>query len=160
MKIFLSLITIVIGFLFSDYQLDKYGRGYHIFNYRLPYGFELKLDEINQYKIVEDGFIHIVSSGQKIELEDSTVRNISKLLKYGVEDNILFVYINTEKGNENIKIYIDEKKPKGKQLVYSLCNDKNIKWIDLEENLKFLIISHFLFQILIIMILVKLYLNR
>ena len=144
MKIFLSLITIVIGFLFSDYQLDKYGRGYHIFNYRLPYGFELKLDEINQYKIVEDGFIHIVSSGQKIELED----------------NILFVYINTEKGNENIKIYIDEKKPKGKQLVYSLCNDKNIKWIDLEENLKFLIISHFLFQILIIMILVKLYLNR
>ena len=95
MKIFLSLITIVIGFLFSDYQLDKYGRGYHIFNYRLPYGFELKLDEINQYKIVEDGFIHIVSSGQKIELEDSTVRNISKLLKYGVEDNILFVYINT-----------------------------------------------------------------
>lgn len=138
----------------SDFQLGKHAKGYQFFNKKLPFGFELKKDDDDQYKIVEEGFINIISRNQEITLENGEIINIQKLLKYTTKNNVLFVYVKTDKGNRVIEILIDKKRARGTQLVFSDIKDYNynIDWINLEKNLLLLTILHFLFQVLFLVL--------
>lgn len=161
MKTYILLIIGLIGFFISDFQLGKYAEGYQIFNKKLPFGFELKIDENNEYKIVEEGFIHIISNGQEIKLQNGISLKVLKLLKYAVKNNQLFVYVKTCQGNKRLEIKLDQKRAKGTQLVFlNIVYDQFIDWLNLEQKISFLNLFHFLCQILSVYLMLKiLYFN-
>lgn len=161
MKTYILLIITLIAFSVSDFQLGKYAKGYQIFNGKLPFEFELKTDDNEGYKIVEEGFIHIISSNQDIKLQNGTELKVLKLLKYGLINNHLFVNVKTNKGNKVVEIKIDRKRAKGTQIVFSdIVSNEIIDWGNLEKNISFLSIFHFFCQILSIILILKILYNK
>jgi hypothetical protein len=126
----LTLAAIVTITLLSDYILSQYGRGLGIFKAKLPSGITLKYDNIEGYKFLEEGFIHIIDEHTVFEKD-----TIVKILAYLATNDNVFIKASTRKNIFYINIHVMESL--NNDLKYELKRYRSSateNWIDLSSN--------------------------
>ena len=134
MKKSLLLFTILfISLLALDFSLSFYGKNYSFVKVHLPFGFNTDYDNLEGFKIEDEGFIQIIGSYKTIN--DSII--IKRIKKYAFNDTAIYCDVSDQFDKSYIiQIIYDDKRAKGDLIIYNVINpskiNKSLSWYNLD----------------------------
>ncbi|HEY0652718.1 MAG TPA: hypothetical protein VGD65_06300 [Chryseosolibacter sp.] len=126
----ISLIICISATVMLDFWLSRSGQGV-FFKARLPKGITLEYDKVEGYKILEEGFIHIIDE-HKIHGQDT----IAAILAYYSSESNVFIKSRNTLG-EIVFLNIHLLKSEKDEIKYELLNHRvsgNEDWIDISSR--------------------------
>lgn len=152
-------IILIICLLFTlifDFWLSRFGQETFVFNANFPQEITFEHDNLQGYKFLEEGFIHILDENT-IHGEDTIVA----ILAYHVGESDIYVKARSNTG-KIIYLNIHLIEPSKGELKYELIEDKSIrnnKWIDVsnKQRIRFIVsLRYILLGFIIVLCIIKL----
>jgi hypothetical protein len=153
----ISFVVCLLATVIFDFWLSRSGQMALIFKAELPQGITIKHDKLQGYKILEEGFIHILDE-RTIHGEDT----IAAILAYHASDSNVFVKSRTTAG-KIIYLNIHVLESANQELKYKLVEYKSIgneNWIDLSNKQSIRVavtLRNILVGIMLILFIIKLF---
>ncbi|MBL0745366.1 hypothetical protein [Chryseolinea lacunae] len=126
----ISLVICLLAAVMVDFWLSRFGQAF-MFQAKMPRGITIEHDKLQGYKILEEGFIHI--------LDDRTIHGkdtLAAILAYHATESNVFVKSKTTTGKI---IYLDihllsSADPELKYELTEYKNTGNEEWIDISNK--------------------------
>lgn len=153
----IGLILCLLTILISDYWLLRFGQGVLIFKAKLPSGITIKYDNLQGYKFLEEGFIHILN-----EFTIFGKDTINSILAYDATEYDVFVKSTTTNG-KTLYLNIHVLESLNGELKYEIRDYKSRgieNWIDVSNrrSIRFVVtLRNILAVIMLILLLAKLF---
>ncbi len=152
----ITLIICLVLILISDYRLSQFGRGFQFFKVGLPSGITINYDNLQGYKFLEEGFIHIVD--ERTIFEEDTIEAI--LAYEGTPNNVFIKCKTTAHEILYLNIHILESaKDEMRYEIISYNSKGDEDWIDISNKRRMDIVLTFrniLIALLLILFISKL----
>ncbi len=152
-----KLLTILFLFfiiLIVDYKLSFYGKNYGLLSVQLPYDFNTDFNELEGFKIEEEGFIQIIGKGTSM---DNNVI-ISDIIEYAHDS--FGIYCKIRDVNQHlyvVSVVYDENRHMGDKILFSIVNvnklSKELNWITVLNNSGTQLLETFRITLLILFLL-------
>lgn len=152
-----SLVICLLATVIFDFWLSRFGQATFIFKAKLPQGITIKYDKLQGYKILEEGFIHI--------LDERTIHGrdtIDAILAYHATEYDVFVKSKTTAG-KILYLHVHVLESSSRKLKYELEEYRskgNEGWIDISNtrSIRFAVtLRNILVGMMIILFIVKLF---
>jgi hypothetical protein len=154
--VLLSCVAIAI---LCEYYLSKFGRGFHVFEANLPEGIALRYDELEGYKFLEEGFIHIVD--ERTIFEGDT---ISRIVAYDVtEKHLLIKAVSTKEELLHIDLHVLESDHDGLNYSISKYESDGVEdWCEIggKRNVGFVLFFRNLAIVAVVILLVSAFVRK
>lgn len=152
----ISLVICLLAVVALDFWLSQFGQSTFIFKATLPAGITIEHDNLQGYKILEEGFIHILDE-HTIYGEDT----IMAILAYDATESDVFVKSRNSAG-KIVYLNVHVLESANEELIYDLAKYKNTgneNWIDIsnKDGIRLAVtIRNVLLGIILIMFIIKL----
>jgi len=153
----IGVIICLLAALIFDFWLSRFGQATFIFNAKLPQGITIKYDRIQGYKLLEEGFIHILDE-RTIHSEDT----ITEILAYNATEFDVFVKTRNSTG-KIVYLKIHVLASANEELKYELTKYKstgNEGWVDISNKHRIRLVvtlRNILLGIMLIIFVIKLF---
>lgn len=138
-----SLAICLLATVTFDFWLSRFGQATFIFKAKLPQGITIKYDKLQGYKILEEGFIHILDE-RTIHGEDT----VEAILAYHATEYDVFVkskmtagktlYLHVrvlESPSRELKYELEEYKSNGNESWIEISNKRSVRFIVALRNI-------------------------
>jgi hypothetical protein len=152
----ISLIICLLAFVAIDFWLSRVGQTTFIFKAKFPEGITIAYDNLQGYKILEEGFIHILDE-RTIYGEDT----ITAILAYDASQSDVFIKSRNSAGNI-VYLNIHVLESVNAELKYELTKYKstgNEGWVDIsnKDRIRLVVtLRNVLVGIMLVMFIIKL----
>lgn len=152
-KWILILLTLsLFSFVTTDYKLSFYGKGYNLLKNKIVYDFNTDFDNLEGFKIEEEGFIQIIGHGTKINNDIM----VNKITDYTYNSNGIFCNITDNKKEKHfVKVSYNKDEESTNKIKFSIISEdklnKDLTWYNVSDSqlLKILELSNIALKLLL-----------